>query len=57
MIMHGKFALGVSLGMMVAELRSGLGAGGAGASTGTGAGTGALSCVAVALVEGRGMLL
>ena len=55
--MHGRLALGVSVGMNVAELRSGLGVDGAGASTETCSGTGALPCVAVALVEGRGMLL
>ena len=42
--------------MSVAELRPGFGVGGAAASTGTGPGTSGLSCVAVALVERRGML-
>ena len=55
--MHGSLALGVSVGKNVAEPRSGLGVGGAGTSTGTGSGSGALSCVAVALMKGRGMLV
>ena len=54
--MHGRLALGGSVGMSVAEPRSGLGVGGAGASTGTGTETGELFCVAVTLVEGRGVL-
>ena len=56
-IMHGRLVLGVSVGMSVAELRSGLGVDSTGASTGTGPGTGALSGAAVALVEERGMQL
>ena len=55
--MHGSLALGVSVGKNVAEPRSGLGVGGAGTSTGTGSRSGALSCVAVALMKGRGMLV
>ena len=48
--------MGVSVVMSIDELRSGLGVGGAGASTGTGTETGELFCVAVTLVEGRGVL-
>ena len=54
--MHGRTALEASMDMSVAELRPGFGVGGAAASTGTGPGTSGLSCVAVALVERRGML-
>ena len=54
--MNGRVAMGVSVVMSIDELRSGLGVGGAGASTGTSTETGELFCVAVTLVEGRGVL-